>query len=88
MSHQIFQLWEMVHGTFEPVERRYYGKWLSIEPQYIKEIEEYLDLDTIISFCLNDSESVDDALFPEFKARIHRILDKKLSAPSSYEKQS
>ena len=88
VNHQLFQLWEMVHGTFEPVERRYFGKWLSIEPQYIKEIEEYLDLDTIISFCLNDSDSVDDALFPEFKARIHRILDKKLSAPSSYEKQS
>ena len=69
MNHQLFQLWEMVHGTFEPEARRYYGKWLSIEPKCIKEIEEHLSLDTNISFCLNDSESIDEAMFPEYKKK-------------------
>ena len=87
VNHQLFQLWEMVHGTFEPVARRYYGKWLSIEPKCIKEIEEHLSLDTNISFCLNDSESIDETMFPEYKKKIHSLLDKKLGEPSSFEKQ-
>lgn len=87
VNHQVFQLWEMVNGTFEPVENNYYGKWMPIEPDNIEQIEYQLSLDTNISICLNDSELIAESQFPEFKKKIHRIMDIKLSTPSSFEKQ-
>ena len=86
IMHQLFSLWEIMEGTFCPVEQSYYGVKFGTLSKELGKIEEAFSNEAYRMICLNDSVDVTKENFPEIKAELDRILQKTFPEKSSFEK--
>ena len=84
--HQLFQLWEMMQGTFEPVSTDYYGKVFNVTPERIEEFERCFSGETCRMICANDSEDLTDEGFIFLNNYLKDVFEKKYPEKSSFEK--
>ena len=83
--HQLFQLWEILKGTFEPVSSDYYGKVLNVTPENVSDFEKYFFGEECRMVCANDSESLTDEGFSFLNNYLRDLFDKKYPEKSSFE---
>ena len=86
VNQQIFQLWEMINDSFEPVERNHYGKAFFLKYNDISKIQKNLENNHYKCICLNDDSSIGNDKFEEMKQWMQTILEKNLNKKSSFEK--
>lgn len=86
VNHQIFQLWEMVNGTFEPVERGYYGRYKALTAENLPLIAADMKNEKLKCICLNDSDEIKDDAFDGVKSCLLRLFEEKLPEKCSFEK--
>ena len=86
IMHQLFSLWEIMNGTFCPVEPSYYGMKFGTLSKELGKIEEAFSNEAYRMICLNDSVDVTEENYPEIKAELDRILQKTFPEKSSFEK--
>ena len=85
--HQLFQMWEIMQGTFEPVASDYYGIPFNITPENIKEFEKYFIGERCRMICANDSEELTDEGFVFIHNYLRGLFEEKYPERSSFEKQ-
>lgn len=83
--HQLFQVWEIYNGSFEPVPYDYYGVPYSITLENMNEIEDVFLSEKYRMICLNDWEGITDDSFPIIRAHVQKMLKKKYPLPSTFE---
>ena len=81
--HQIFQMWDIFHGNFEPVESNYYGRLFSVTKDSVEYAVEVILNGNDRMICINDHEGVDDLV--KIKERIYKALEQKFPEKSSFE---
>lgn len=86
IMHQLFSLWEIMEGTFIPVEPGYYGVKYGTLSKEQKAIDSAFSGRNYRMVCLNDSVDVTEENFPKIKAELDRILNKTFPEKSSFEK--
>ena len=84
--HQVFSLWEIMSGSFVPVEEDYYGIKFGTLSKGTKRIETAFGSQKYRMICLNDSVDVTEDNFPDIKAELDRILERTFPEQSSFEK--
>ena len=84
--HQLFQIWEMMQGTFEPVSATYYGLVFSVTPENINIFEEFFSSENCRMICANDSEELTDEGFEFLNSYLKNVFEKKYPEQSSFEK--
>lgn len=84
--HQLFQLWEMMQGTFEPVSSDYYGKVFNITPERIDSFERCFLSEDFRMVCANDSEDLTDEGYEFLNGYLKGLFEKKYPEKSSFEK--
>ena len=82
---QLYELWEMCKGTFEPVERDYYGFAGNILPDNFERFSSLIMSENIRMICINDSEQLNSDDFETIKHRLSETLSTKFPHKSSYE---
>jgi len=82
---QLFELWEIYKGSFEPVESNYYGFAANILPQNIGFFKEQILNKQNRMICINDSEQLEPVYFDDLKEKIVQIFIDKFPEKSSYE---
>lgn len=86
LMHQLFSLWEIMDGTFVPVEPTYYGVKYGTLSKEQKAIDSAFSSQKYRMVCLNDSVDVTEENFPAIKAELDQILNKTFPEKSSFEK--
>ena len=86
INHQIFQIWEMMNGTFEPVDRNYYGYAKNITLDTIEQISDKMLNQDCLCVCINDSEQCSEEDYKVLKVRLCELLQEKYPEKSSFEK--
>lgn len=86
INHQIFQIWEMMNGTFEPVDRNYYGYAKNITLDTIEQISDKMLNQDCLCVCINDSEQCSEEDYKVLKVRLCALLQEKYPEKSSFEK--
>ena len=84
--HQLFQMWEIMQGTFEPVSASYYGTALSVTPENIDVFERRFCGEDCRMICANDSEDLSDEGFAFLNGYLRELYEKKFPDKSSFEK--
>ena len=85
LNPQIFNMWEMMHNTFEPVNSL--GVLLNVTEKDRDSLKAILSDPSIKCICINDSERIDEHNFEGIKAYVNELLSRKYSDKSSYEKE-
>lgn len=86
MNNQIFLLWELLHNTFEPVEKGYYGVCYNFSKNNIDLIKkDCFQSNQHKAVCLNDTPAVEDD-FDELQKALLELMESKFSEKSSFEK--
>ena len=86
--HQLFQMWEIMNGTFEPVSAGYYGYAFNVTPENIKSFEKSFIGEDCRMICANDGEELTDEGFVFLNSYLKDLFEKKYPERSSFEKQS
>ena len=86
--HQVFQLWEIMQGTFEPVSSDYYGKAMNVSPENISDFEKYFFGEDCRMICVNDSEGLSNEGFEFLNNYMKEQFEKKFPEKSSFEKRN
>lgn len=86
VMHQIFQLWEIFEGTFEPVKMHYYGIVKNISSKTIKTVCDEIRSDTSMMVCINDTSIVSAEEFDTLRRIIIDAFNETMPNASSYEK--
>lgn len=81
---QLFSLWEMVHNTFEPVEEKYFGYYLSVTMRTVPDLEKKLADPSVRCTCINDSDDADTDFDAIVKA-VRELMQNKLPEKSLFE---
>ena len=84
--HQLFQMWEMMQGTFEAVSSDYYGKVFNVTPDNVEEFEKCFLEEKYRMICANDSEELSDKGFEYLNDHLKAAFEKKYPKKSSFEK--
>ena len=84
--HQLFSLWEMMEGTFDPVSPSHYGLAKNITPETVDELEQAILGEAHRMVCPNDSEQLTQKDFPEMRRRLVRVMEKKFPEQSAFER--
>ena len=84
--HQVFSLWEMLDGEFNPVGCEHYGRVFGMLTKQKNEIINAIENESYRMICINDSESVTKEVFFLLKTEIREAFEKTLPNKSSYEK--
>lgn len=85
LNPQIFNMWEMMHNTFKPVNSL--GVLLNVTEKDRDSLKAILRDPSIKCICINDSERIDEHNFEGIKAYVNELLSRKYSDKSSYEKE-
>lgn len=86
VMHQIFQLWEMCEGDFEPVERDHYGNPPVSLIEHLSKIEKDFKNHTKMMICVNDHEGINDQLFHVLSLKLKDMFEELFPEKSSFEK--
>lgn len=81
----LVEMWEMLKGSFDPVEADYYGFARNITVKSIDRIEQEILSNENCMVCANDSEQIDNDEYPFLKQRMTSIMQKKYPEKSSFE---
>ncbi len=84
--HQIFQIWEIYNGTFEPVSPGYYGIPCNVSLDNINEVVEWILGEDNRMVCVNDWEGITNEDFVHLKQMLQETFAKKYPEKSSFEK--
>lgn len=83
---ELFNMYEMMNGTFEPVESGYYGYARNIDIDSINELENEILNKNNRTVCANDHEGISDSDFIILKERMKMIMERKFPVKSSFER--
>lgn len=86
IMHQVFSIWEIMEGNFEPVEKTYYGQKFGSLSTQLDDIEDAILNQKYRMVCLNDSVDVNCDNFEDIKKKLDEILAKTFPEKSSFEK--
>lgn len=87
ISNRVFEIWDMMHNTFEPVSAKHYGIFFNHTPDKLGAIRKaFAKKRAYKCICLNDCEAVQEKDYQTVKTSLLRLMDKKLPKKSSYEK--
>ncbi|MCR5577535.1 MAG: Stealth CR1 domain-containing protein [Oscillospiraceae bacterium] len=86
ISNQVFDLWEVLHGSFAPVGKSHFGFMKNIKRDTIDLLEENLLRKKNLCVCLNDSDNFPPEDFPYLKERVLAAFEQKLPDRSGFEK--
>lgn len=86
IMHQLFSIWDIMEGSFVPVDPHYYGIMFGSLSTQMEEIEAAFSDKVHRMICLNDSIDVTAENFEQIKADLDRILQETFPEKSSFEK--
>ena len=86
VNHQMFQMWTMMNGSFEPIEAGYYGFADNLLPRTVEKIEEQLLFADNLCVCINDANTFTAENFELLYNRLHQMLSEKYPEKSTFEK--
>ena len=84
--HQIFEIWEVFSGTFEPVSGGHYGYMNVLTPSNIDTFREAFLSEKYRMVCPNDWEGISEEEFIFLKQELLSIMQEKYPNKSSFEK--
>lgn len=84
--HQIFSLWEMMEGSFYPVNRSYHGKHFWNVPQQIDIVVDSIKNKDSRMICINDSQIISKEDFEYSKEILLAAFTEAFPQKSSFEK--
>lgn len=85
VMHQLFQIYEIYNGTFQPVSSEYYGNFFNVSSENVLNIRECLLSENYRMICLNDWEGITEEDFPKIKKIMQDLLSIKYPHKSEYE---
>lgn len=85
IMHQIFSIYDMLEGNFNPVGRSHHGKVFSAQIENLEEMEETIVNEKYRMICINDSEILSHEDFLVVKKRIKKAFEKVLPQKSEFE---
>ncbi len=86
VNQQVFQLWEIVHGSFEPVEAGHYGFARNIRRNTLEEIRANLLDKPNLCVCANDGNDFPDEDYPFLREQMLALFAQKFPEKSSFER--
>lgn len=86
LSHQLFLLWELLHGQFEPVEMDYYGKFYNINVKNADTIMQNITNQTHSILCINDNDHCSHKDYLMLKEQLNMTFEQVFPDKSSFEK--
>ncbi|MBP5773035.1 MAG: Stealth CR1 domain-containing protein [Eubacterium sp.] len=85
VQQQIFHLWDMLNGTFCPVDHNHFGIFYNDVKEQIETIRKDIWDDNSMMVCLNDSGDIDELEFENVRSEIDSILLNNYPNKSEYE---
>jgi len=82
---QIYELWEIVHGSFEPVDRYHYGIAANITPANFEKFKNIIMSENYKMVCPNDSDQLKVEDFEGVKNKLIEVFSLKFPEKSSFE---
>lgn len=82
---QVFRLWGLFKGDFEPVENTYYGIAGNIIPGNLEFFKDRILSEKYKMICVNDSDQLKTEDFEQVKNQLLKVLDAKYPEKSSFE---
>ena len=82
---QVFRLWNIFKGDFEPVERDYYGYAANITPDNFDYFKKCILSDNYKMICVNDSDYLKEENFDQLKNQLLKVFETKYLEKSSFE---
>lgn len=86
IMHQAVQLWEMFHGSFEPVGKNYYGTLFLLSIRIIGVVEKEMLENKKRMICVNDHELINKEDFEIIRRRLEAAFQNKFPQKSCFEK--
>ena len=83
LNLQIFDMWETMHNTFEPIEN--FGVLINSSQFSYDMINSKLNDASLQCVCINDGGGIDDESFESVKTMVNQLLQEKYSHKSSFE---
>ena len=83
LNLQIFDMWETMHNTFEPIEN--FGLLINSSQFSYDMINSKLNDASLQCVCINDGGGIDDESFESVKTMVNQLLQEKYSHKSSFE---
>lgn len=84
--HQLFQMWEIFKGDFEPIGYRYYGSIFEMRPDNVQRLIDVINNEEYRMVCINDWEGITPEEFEEMKTQIRDAFEQKFPEKSAFEK--
>lgn len=84
IMHQIFSAWEIMHGTYIPVDRSFLGKGYNRIDKFLPSIEADFVNQKCKIICLNDNAGVSD--FDDTRKKLQQVMASVFVRHSSFEK--
>ena len=85
VQQQIFHLWDIMSGEYDPVGTDYYGRHFGHLSTQMDEVERAFSEGKCRMICPNDSVDITNENYEQIKKRLDEILSKKFPEKSSYE---
>ena len=85
-QHQIFSMWDIMEGSFNPVSPEHHGKGFWNPFSQLQEVVDTIHSEQYLTICINDSEFTSKKEYFEAKQAIHNAFETVLPAKSSFEK--
>ena len=83
LNIQVFEMWEMMHNTFEPCELQ--NKLINSMKVGYDQVRAKLNDFSLKCVCINDGDGIDDESFESVKTMVNELLQKKYPQKSSFE---
>ena len=83
--HQLFEIWELYKGTFEPVAPDYYGILCNVSVENIEKLIGWILGENYRMVCVNDWEGITSEEFILLKRQLQEALAKKFPEKSTFE---
>lgn len=85
IMHQCVQMWEIFHGTFEPVGKSYYGSLLYPTAENIEQVVEAIRGESNRMLCINDFEFLRGDEWYLVRKKVQEALTERFPEKSSFE---
>ena len=83
---ELFQLWEIFNGSFEPVKPGYYGAEANITADRLDYFENMLLNSSSLMVCVNDGDETLHSDYQQMQTRMKRVMEQKFPDKSKFEK--